>query len=90
MQSDAWAAYDTLFERHNLGASNDKQISEKKEELLLLLARFIRKLALTPQEIELAEQLFSRRHSQTDQGRDSTLRDESEIATNESIYRWLC
>jgi hypothetical protein len=52
MQSDVWAAYDILFGRHNFGTSNDKQISDRKEELLLLLARFIRKLALTPQEIE--------------------------------------
>ncbi len=29
MQSDAWAAYDTLFERNNLGTSNDKQIGEE-------------------------------------------------------------
>lgn len=61
MQSDAWAAYDTLFERHNLGTSNDKQISEKKEELLLLLSRFVRKLALTPQEIESLPNNYSAR-----------------------------
>lgn len=52
MQSDVWAAYDILFERHNFGTSNDKQISERKEELLSLLGRFIRKLALTRKEIE--------------------------------------
>jgi hypothetical protein len=52
MQSDAWAAYDVLFERRNFGTSNDKRFRERKEELLLLLARFTRKLALTPQEIE--------------------------------------
>jgi hypothetical protein len=59
MQSDAWAAYDILFERRHFGTSNDRRFIEREEELLLLLARFIRKLALTPQEIEFLPNNYS-------------------------------
>ncbi|CAN5881565.1 hypothetical protein BH18ACI4_BH18ACI4_08010 [soil metagenome] len=52
MQRDAWADYDILFETHDSGGDKDKEIGGKKEEMLWLLARFTRKLALTPQEIE--------------------------------------
>jgi len=90
MQSDAWAAYDTLFERHNLGASNDKQISEKKEELLLLLSRFVRRLALTPQEIESLPNNYSLAVTAKQIRAEIRHYEMSRIATNESIHRWLC
>jgi len=45
MQSDAWAAYDVLFAHVNAGDDDTRQ------QLLSLLARFVRKLALSGQEI---------------------------------------
>jgi len=51
MQCDAWAAYDIIFRSGNFGTGDDRKIGEHKEILLSLLAQFIRKLALSPEEI---------------------------------------
>jgi hypothetical protein len=48
MQCDVWAAYDSLL-RYDVLRPED---GEPKNEILLLLGRFARKLALTPQEIK--------------------------------------
>jgi hypothetical protein len=49
MQSDAWAAYDVL---HRYGANRAKADKPRCEQLLTLLARFVKKLALAPDQIE--------------------------------------
>ena len=48
MQADAWAAYDILY----LRPVNGTPVSERRAKLLTLLRQFIRKLALTNDEIE--------------------------------------
>jgi hypothetical protein len=48
MQGDLWAAYDRLSRFEEGGG----EASERRDEILTLLARFIRKLALSPQEIQ--------------------------------------
>jgi hypothetical protein len=50
MQSDVWAAHDVLFAR-KFRPAKDLLLSQRREELLSLLARFMRKLALIPDEI---------------------------------------
>lgn len=52
MQSDVWAAYDLLYRRRSGFAVVDNQFREHADQLLILLARFIKKLALTRSEIE--------------------------------------
>lgn len=52
MQSDVWAAYDIVFAR-KFRPGKDNLLSQKRQELLLLLGRFTRKLALTAEEIHL-------------------------------------
>ncbi|MGA2260850.1 MAG: hypothetical protein ABSH28_05380 [Acidobacteriota bacterium] len=59
MQSDAWAAYDMLFARKTLSGANARLLSERRDQLLLLLARFIRKLALRPEEIQSLRDNYS-------------------------------
>jgi len=54
MQSDAWAAYDVLYR-----AQQDRDTTEfraRKDQLLRLLARLIRKIALSGDEIKLLPQ----------------------------------
>lgn len=51
MQSDVWAAHDILFAR-KFRPAKDLFLSQRREELLSLLARYTRKLALTPEEIQ--------------------------------------
>jgi hypothetical protein len=52
MQSDVWAAFDLLYGHRSGFAVVDNQSREHTDQLLTLLARFIRKLALTRSEIE--------------------------------------
>lgn len=52
MQTDAWAAYDLLYRNASFGGASDQQLRGRREQLLPLLARFVRKLALTRGEIE--------------------------------------
>jgi len=49
MQADVWAAYDLIYEK---GIESGVDIQERKPALLSLLRRFIRKLALTDEEIK--------------------------------------
>lgn len=49
MQADVWAAYDLIYKK---GADSPVDIQERKPFLLSLLRRFIRKLALTNEEIK--------------------------------------
>jgi hypothetical protein len=49
MQGDAWAAYDLL---HDYGTDKTRAEQARCDQLLELLARFIKKLALTPGEID--------------------------------------
>jgi hypothetical protein len=51
MQTDAWAAYDLLYRNASFGGASDQQLRERRGQLLPLLARFVRKLALTRGEI---------------------------------------
>ncbi len=52
MQGDVWAAFDILSERSRFGGPQGESLAERRSELLPLLARFIRKLALRPEEIK--------------------------------------
>ena len=47
MQADAWAAFDLLHRDWGFGG----QLRDRRNELLPMLAQFVRKLALTPEEI---------------------------------------
>jgi hypothetical protein len=58
MQSDLWAAHDVLFATHT---SDDVQ-RERKEELLDLLARLVKKLALSTREIQELPDNYSDAH----------------------------
>lgn len=49
MQADVWAAYDIIYEK---GVESGVDIHERKPALLSLLRRFVRKLALTSEEIK--------------------------------------
>lgn len=53
MQMDVWAAYDVLFAHGNIGDAKNRQ------QLHLLLAQFIRKLALSEGEIQQLKSNFS-------------------------------
>jgi hypothetical protein len=53
MQSDAWAAYDVLYRTHHGGRDDTAKFRERKGQLLSLLARFIGRLALTREEINV-------------------------------------
>jgi hypothetical protein len=52
MQSDAWAAFDILSGYKRIADPQGESLNERRSELSSLLARFIRKLALTPEEIK--------------------------------------
>ncbi len=51
MQSDVWATYDMMARRFSFVGEDAEQQRAIQKRLLPLLARFIKKLALTPQEI---------------------------------------
>jgi hypothetical protein len=52
MQGDVWAAFDILSGYRRIVGPQGESLDERRSELLPLLARFIRKLALTPEEIK--------------------------------------
>jgi hypothetical protein len=52
MQNDIWAAFDILYQRSRFRGAEAELLAGHRSELLPLLARFIRKLALTSQEIK--------------------------------------
>jgi hypothetical protein len=52
MQNDAWAAFDILYQRSRFRGAEAELLAGRRGELLSLLARFIRKLALTTKEIK--------------------------------------
>jgi hypothetical protein len=52
MQSDVWGAFDLLFLNSYFTGAESQQFHERRGQLLPLLARFIKQLALTPTEIE--------------------------------------
>jgi len=59
MQCDVWAAYDIIFRSGNFKTGDDRQIGERKEVLLSLLAQFLRKLAVSSAEIRSLPQNYS-------------------------------
>jgi hypothetical protein len=52
MQGDVWAAFDILSGYRYIKGPQGESLNERRSELAPLLARFIRKLALTPEEIK--------------------------------------
>ena len=52
MQGDVWAAFDILSGYRRIAGPQGESLDERRSELLPLLARFIKKLALTPEEIK--------------------------------------
>jgi hypothetical protein len=52
MQADVWAAYDALAGIRPFARGRRNELHERASQLLPLLARFIRKLALAPNEIK--------------------------------------
>ncbi|HEY7183594.1 MAG TPA: hypothetical protein VIC84_19345, partial [Blastocatellia bacterium] len=52
MQGDAWAAFDILSGYRRVAGPQGESLDERRSELAPMLARFIRKLALTPEEIK--------------------------------------
>lgn len=51
MQSDAWAAYDILCRKYHFAGEEGELQRQRQHRLLYLLSRFIKKLALTSEEI---------------------------------------
>jgi hypothetical protein len=67
MQSDLWAAHDIFF--NPLLPADEKQLGERRRAVVDLLARLIRKIALTPEEIRTLPDNYSaamRRHALPD------------------------
>ena len=52
MQGDVWAAFDILSGYRRIVGPQGESLDERRSELASLLARFIRKLALMPEEIK--------------------------------------
>src|SRR5262245_23900188 len=52
MQGDVWAAFDILSGYRRIVGPQGESLDERRSELSPMLARFIRKLALTPEEIK--------------------------------------
>jgi hypothetical protein len=52
MQGDVWAAFDILSGYRRIVGPQGESLDERRSELAPMLARFIRKLALTPEEIK--------------------------------------
>src|SRR5882724_7374727 len=59
MQSDVWAAYDILLANKTFRGADAQLLAEKRDELLSLLGRFIRKLVLTDEEIRSLPESYS-------------------------------
>ena len=55
MQSDVWATYDRLSRFEERG----QEESQKREEILSLLARFLKRLALSPKEVQALPNNYS-------------------------------
>ncbi len=51
MQSDLWAAHDLLFQNSYFAGAEGQQLTARREQLLPLLARLIKRLGLTQEEI---------------------------------------
>ena len=52
MQGDVWAAFDILSGYEHIVGPQGESLDERRSELAPMVARFIRKLALTPEEIK--------------------------------------
>src|SRR5262245_21253938 len=52
MQGDVWAAFDILSGYRHIKGPQGESLDERRSELLPLLARFIKRLALRPEEIK--------------------------------------
>ena len=64
MQSDLWAAYDVLEARGRFRRGDADALLQRRSQLLALTARLIRKLALTPSEIEALPNNYSARREE--------------------------
>ncbi|MCU1273034.1 MAG: hypothetical protein JWO48_465 [Bryobacterales bacterium] len=51
MQSDIWSAFDIIYRVRHARTGDSKQLDERRDKLLITIARFIRKIALTQDEI---------------------------------------
>jgi hypothetical protein len=51
MQNDLWSAYDILYQFKHYKENGENELAEHRLEVLGLLGRLIRKIALTPEEI---------------------------------------
>jgi hypothetical protein len=51
MQSDLWAAYDIVFRCKYFEQRGERELAQRRMEILDLVGRLIRKVALTPEEI---------------------------------------
>jgi hypothetical protein len=51
MQNDLWSAYDILYRYKDYKENGENELAEHRLEVLRLLGRLIRKIALTPEEI---------------------------------------
>jgi len=52
MQADIWAAHDILFARKTFPKESSQLLGQRREALLSLLSRFLKRLRLSPEEIE--------------------------------------
>jgi hypothetical protein len=52
LQGDVWAAHDLLSRNYNFDGDEGKARRERRDKLVVLLARLVKKLALTPDEIK--------------------------------------
>jgi len=52
MQADIWAAHDILFARKTFPKESSQLLGQRRESLLSLLSRFLKRLRLSPEEIE--------------------------------------
>jgi len=51
MQGDLWSAFDSIYAFRHPRGDKGKQLDERRDKLLVTLARLIRKIALTPEEV---------------------------------------
>jgi hypothetical protein len=51
MQNDLWSAYDILYRYKDYKENGENELADHRQEILGLLGRLIRKIALTPEEI---------------------------------------
>jgi hypothetical protein len=59
MQSDVWAAYDVLARDYRFAGDEAQLHRERRDQLRSLLAQFLKKLVLTPDEIEALPNTFA-------------------------------